>query len=113
MNHLTGWGLDQASDKQRRYEAERAVDEVLACARQPLIDAVGHGLLRGDEESLQGPGAVLPATRRAEDPGEEEEAVLVPGGLIDRLTRQIQGPGDRLRVRVRGLGLLGLERRRH
>jgi hypothetical protein len=40
VNHLTGWGLDQASDKQRRHEAERAVDEVLACARQPLIDVV-------------------------------------------------------------------------
>ena len=40
MNHLTGWGLDQATGKQRKYEAERLVDAVLDRARQPLIDAV-------------------------------------------------------------------------
>lgn len=38
MNHLTGWELDHASDKQRNHEAERLVDVVLAHARQPLID---------------------------------------------------------------------------
>jgi hypothetical protein len=40
VNHLTGWGLDHASDKQRNPEAERLVDGVLDRARQPLIDAV-------------------------------------------------------------------------
>lgn len=40
MNHLTGWGLDQAAGAQRKRETERLVDEVLARARQPLIDAV-------------------------------------------------------------------------
>ena len=40
MNHLTGWGLDQAIGKQRTQEAERLVDALLDRARQPLIDAV-------------------------------------------------------------------------
>lgn len=40
MNHLTGWGLDHASDKQRKHEAKRLVDGVLDRTRQPLIDAV-------------------------------------------------------------------------
>ena len=40
MNHLTSWGLDQATGEQRKYEAERLVDAVLDRARQPLIDAV-------------------------------------------------------------------------
>ncbi len=40
MNHLTSWGLDQATGKQRKHEAERLVDAVLDRVRQPLIDAV-------------------------------------------------------------------------
>jgi hypothetical protein len=40
VNHLTGWGLDHASDKQRKQEAEQLVNVVLAHARQPLIDVV-------------------------------------------------------------------------
>ena len=40
VNHLTGWGLDHASEKQRKHEAKRLVDVVLAHARQPLIDVV-------------------------------------------------------------------------
>ena len=40
MNHLTGWGLDHATGRQRKHEAERLVDAVLAHARQPLIDTV-------------------------------------------------------------------------
>lgn len=40
MNHLTGWGLDHASDKQRKHEAERLVDSVFDRARQPLIDTL-------------------------------------------------------------------------
>ena len=40
MNDLNGWGLDQATDEQRRQEAERLVGAVLNRVRQPLIDAV-------------------------------------------------------------------------
>ena len=40
MNDLNAWGLDQATDEQRRQEAQQLVDAVLDRARQPLIDAV-------------------------------------------------------------------------
>ena len=40
MNDLNGWGLNQATEKQRFREAERLVDSVFQRVRQPLIDAV-------------------------------------------------------------------------
>jgi hypothetical protein len=40
VNDLNGWGLDGATDEQRRQEAEWLVDAVLNRVRQPLIDAV-------------------------------------------------------------------------
>ena len=40
MEHLTGWGLDQASDDQRTQLAQQLVDNALEKARQPLTAAV-------------------------------------------------------------------------